>query len=230
MSTLSQLSLVPNLSTKGALEKLIEAFIEAQRSTSKTPPISTLFLKSGITVRGYVLAMSDDTGPQTVVYMPEGETDVSYIHFSEIAGLTVHNAVQLIEQLSDGRVAKPLGTAPSMNELNRLAKGAIEEVNGIADAKMTLTLHEPAAQSSPEVFHALYQTLRDLYIILRKMVGEELSRQHLRERNFQFVLRTAENAEVQVKDVQFSLFVGVDGKKVERVSRESIRTNLEEFL
>jgi hypothetical protein len=117
-----------------------------------------------------------------------------------------------------------------MNELNRMAKGAIDEVNGIADAKMTLTLHEPAAKSSPDVFHGLYQTLRDLYIILKKMVGEELSRQHLRERNFQFVLRMGENAEVQVKDSQFLIYVGVDGKKVERVSRDSIRTNLEEFL
>jgi hypothetical protein len=230
MSTLSKLSTVPNLSTKGALEKLVEAFVEAQKSSSKTPPLSTLFLKSGITVRGYVLALSEETGPQTVVYMPEGETDVSYINYSEIAGLTVHNAVQLIEQLSDGRVAKPLNAAPSMNELNKMAKGAIDEVNGIADAKMTLTLHEPSAKSSPEVFHGLYQTLRDLYIILRKMVGEELSRQHLRERNFQFVLRVGENAEVQVKDAQFSIFVGVEGKKVERVSRDSIRTNLEEFL
>jgi hypothetical protein len=230
MSTLSQLSLVPNLSAKGTLEKLVEAFVEAQRSSQKSPPLATLYLKSGVTLRGYVIAMSADTGPQSVVFIPETENDLSYIHLAEVAAVTVHNAVQLIEQLSDGRIGKPLGAAPSMTELNRLAKGAVDEVNSIADSKMALTLQEPPAQSAPEVYHGLYQTLRDLYIILRKMVSEELSRQHLKEKNFQFTLRVAENAEVQVKNSQFIIFLGVDGKNIDRVSRESIRTYLEEFL
>ena len=231
MSTLSHFALIPNLGTASVIEKLAESFKETAKNPQKKANSVTLYLKSGLGLRGHIVAVTEDTGPKTVVYLPEDakDSDMGYILLSEVVAVVVHQAVALIEQLSDGRIAKPMATAPSMNELNRLAKTAIDEVNAASDGKMTLTIHEPA-QKSAEVMNGLYLTLRDLYSILRKSVSEELGRQHLHERNFQFSIRLAEQAEVQVRDANFQILLGVDGEGVVRVSRDSIRSYLEEFM
>jgi hypothetical protein len=230
MSTLAQFATIPNTGTHTALKRLAEAFLEATKNSNKAPPVATLFLRSGVSLRGSVIALSTDD-PLSVLFVPaESETDLIYILVTEISGVVVHNAVGLIETLSDGRIAKPMTNAPSMAELHKLAKAATDELNTMTEGKMSISFQEPAGNSPPAVYHGLYHALRDVFIILRKKASEELGRQHLHERGFQFVIRTAESAEVQVRDNHFQVLVGVDGEQVERVTRESIRSNIEEFI
>lgn len=232
MSTLLQLAQVPNIGPTGVLERLIEDAREAAQGTQKTLPLTTLFLKSGLSLRGHVIALSEDSGPRSIVLLMQGAQDqaqdLSYVLLSEIAGLAVHNAVNAIEHLSDGRITKPLANAPTPADLHKVAKAVIEEINLLTDGQMTLAVQETGAENSPELLQGLYLTLRDLYSVLKKLAGEELGRRSLEQIGFQFTIRVADVAAVQIKRNACAITVGSGPNGIERVSRDSLRAYLEE--
>ncbi|MCM2282721.1 MAG: hypothetical protein NDI61_12835 [Bdellovibrionaceae bacterium] len=235
MAILAQLASIDNLGILATLEKLAEAYREGRQNPQSPSPFSTLFLKSGLSMRGHILALSADSGPRSVLFLildPKAlePGDLTYVLVSEIAGVTVHGAAAIVDQLSDGRVARPMGPPPSRGDLTRTLKAMIDELNQIVEGKMAADLNGVPENASAEILNSVSLTIRDLYATLRKLASEELGRQALHEKGFHFSIRVGEEAVVQIQKNQVAISIGVRGAHVERVSRESMRVNIEEFL
>ncbi len=230
MGTLSQLATIENLGALAALEKLAEIFAETGPA-----PFATLFLKSGLSMRGQVLALSADAGPRSALFLihdPKARepADLTYVLCDEVAAVTIHNAVAVVDALSDGRVGKPGDPAPARGEIARTLKSMLDELNEICSSDMTGGLDGVPEDSPPEVLNAVALAARDVYATLKKVAAEELGRQALREKGFQFTFRVAQEPQINVNSSQFEVSVGVQGGRVDRVSRDSLRVNIEEFL
>lgn len=235
MGILAQLASIENLGTWASLEKLAEAYAESRTSSQTPAPYSTLFLKSGLSMRGQVLALSNDAGPNSVLFLihdskAQEPTDLTYVLWDEIAAVTIHSAAGIIERLSDGRVAKPSGPPPTRGELALLLKTMIDEINVICEGAMTADLGGVPEGASAEALNAISLTMRDLHATLRKLATEELARQALRELGLRFSFHVGDLASVQVTKSQFEIYIGVQGSKTDRVSRESLRVNIEELF
>lgn len=235
MGILAQLATIENIGTLATLEKLAEVYGEAHRMPQGSVPFTTLFLKSGLSLRGQVLALSSDAGPRSVlflIYDPKAQeaVDLTYVIVDEVAAVTIHNAIAMINALSDGRIGRPGGPAPSRGEIAGALTAMIDELNEICEGEMTADIGGVPENSPPEVLHAIALTARDLYATLRKIASEELGRQALREKSFKFSFRLGEEPGVHVNRAQFHVSIGVQGNRVDRVSRESLRVNIEEFL
>ncbi len=235
MGLLAQLASIENLGVHASLETLAEAYREATQSAGPPAPFSTLFLKSGLSMRGHVMALSADTGPRSVLFLifdPKSQepTDLTYVLCEQIAAVTIHGASAIVEQLSDGRVLKPSGPPPSRGELAHRLKATIDEINKLVEGTMSADLNGVPENASDDVLNAVALSIRDLHATLRKFASEELSRQALREKGFRFAIRIAEEPAVQIQNKQVDIYVGAQGTRAERVSRESLRVNIEEFL
>ncbi len=235
MANLDQLARIENINTHAVLAKLADLYRDAQNDSSQVIPPVTLHMKAGYSLQGHVLSLSGDHGPQSVLLLlhnpsQEEPTDLTYIITSEIAALTIHDAMKVIEQLSDGLISRPSGPPPSMNEISRQLKTLIDELNRSTEGSMTAELSEIPPNSTPEVLQALSITIRDLGSVLKKIASEELGRQALKERGFKFVFKTDIEAKMQVHRNLCHICVGVNGDAVDRPSRESLRSNINEFL
>ncbi len=235
MANLDQLARIENINTHAVLAKLADVYRDAQNDTSQVIPPVTLHMKAGYSLQGHILALSGDHGPLSVLLLlhdpsQEEPTDLTYILADEIAALTIHSAVNVIEQLSDGLISRPSGPPPSIDELSRQIKTLIDEINKTTEGAMTGELSEIPPNSAPEVLQALSLTVRDLGSVLKKLADEELGRLALKERGFKFIFKTDAEAKMQIHRNHCHIFVGVSGQSVDRLSRESLRSNIHEFL
>jgi len=235
MASLAQFADIENIGTHAALEKLADVYREARRNRNQLVPYVTLYMKSGLGLRGQVLAVAKDFESATVLFLTHDPkaaepVDLTYLNSNEIAGVTIHSALVISEYLSNGELHREPSAQLSRADVAQLLRSSLEELNSVGETKMAAEMNDIPETAPQELLQTLYLTVRDLIYVLKKLLAEDLSRQALQQIGFQFSLKVGEEARVQVLNNRCLITTGVRGSQILRVTRESIRENLVEFL
>ncbi len=242
MSSIAMLSNIETSGLSSALEKLTGLAQDYVQTNGETvPPILTLFMKSGVALQGYVINVTPGPERRTVLFAvinsAEGASlelkdleDLSYIFLDEVASITVHQAINIIDLISEGKISRSLGQAPSIGQIENELNQLIENINGLMETQIAADIGELPDPINNEVLHALKATVQDLAYVLKKISLSEISTQALQNNPIRFKITVDDEARVEFNKRQCIVHLGFNGTRALRVSRESLFNNIEELI
>ncbi len=237
MFNITQLVGIPQLGVLSSLERLSEVFQEASTIKGQKVPVVSIYLKSGQYIQGYLICFNSGPEKKSVLIAnyratEDAAQDLSYVFVDEIAGLTVHEADLVVDQLSSGQINLSLKKSPSVEEIQSQIQNFLKDFNKRYSAKVSCEI-APAAintQAKAEV-EALFFGVTDWTRAMRKHGNDEIAQQAFKDNLYKFIFSFGAAPKIESQDgTTIRIVIGIDSDKVERVSRFAIEATLKEFV
>ncbi len=237
MFDITQLVGIPQLGVHSSLERLAEVFQEAAAIKGQKVPVVSIYLKSGQYIQGYLICFNSGPEKKSILVAnyrasEDAAQDLTYIFVDEIAGLTVHEADTVVDQLSSGQINISLKKTPTVEEIQSQIQNFLLDFNKRFNAKVGCEI-APAAINTQEKseLEALYFGVTDWTRAMRKHANDEIAQQSFKDNPYNFIFSFGATAKIESQDgTNIRLVIGLDSDKVDRVSRFAIETTLKEFV
>ncbi len=237
MFNITQLVGIPQLGVLSSLERLSEIFQEAASIKGQKVPIASIYLKSGQYIQGYLICFNSGPEKKSVLIAnyratDDAAQDLTYIFVDEIAGLTVHEADLVVDQLSSGQINLSLKKTPSIEEMQSQIQNFLKDFNSRFSAKISCEI-APAAINTQEKaeLEALFFCITDWTRAMRKHANDEIAQQAFKDGTYKFIFSFGAAPKIESSDgTNIRIAIGIDSDKVDRVSRFAIEATLKEFV
>ena len=162
----------------------------------------------------------------------EAAQDLTYVFVDEIAGITVHEADSVVDQLSSGQINLSLKQTPSLSEIQAHLQNFTKEFNQQITAKVSAEISAVALKvQKKNELEALYFSVVDWTRAMRKHASDEIIQQTFKDATFKFVFTFGPIPQVSSEDGNVIKIIStITGDNVERVSRFVIESKLREFV
>ena len=237
MFNITQLVGIPQLGVLSSLERLTEVFQEAAAIKGQKVPVVSIYMKSGQYIQGYLICFNSGPEKKSVLIAnyrvsEDAAQDLSYVFVDEIAGLTVHEADSVVDQLSSGQINLSLKKTPTFEEIQAHLQNFVKDFNSRLSAKISCEFAQSAAatQKKPEL-EAMFFSVTDWTRAMRKHGNDEIAQQAFKDNTYKFIFSIGPAPKIECLDgSNIQITIGVDGEKIDRISRFAIEATLKEIV
>jgi len=183
-----RLDALPARATATVLAKLLELCQKIKRGVPGVNlPHTSLFLRSGREVGGWLLDMTDDRGENWVLLRAGTptdrvlSTDVLYVAVRDIEAVLVRDAGALVAPLSFGSVSDTEYAAPAPTKMELRRKAAIlgESLAATLGKPLAVSVTLPDGEISDSILSCLDRAVTLLGTLLREQIADDLGREAL---------------------------------------------------
>ncbi len=237
MFNITQLVGIPQLGVLSSLERLSEIFQEAAAIKGQKVPVISIYLKSGQYIQGYLICFNSGPERKSILIAnyranEEAAQDLTYVFVDEIAGLTVHEADSVVDQLSSGQINLSLKKTPTFEEIQTHMQNFVKDFNKRHSAKISCEISAQASTTQKKAeFEALFFSITDWTRAMRRHGNDEIAQQAFKDNNYKFTFGFGTAPKIESPDgSNIKITIGIEGEKIERVSRFAIEATLKEFV
>ncbi|MEW6733981.1 MAG: hypothetical protein AB1489_21825 [Acidobacteriota bacterium] len=231
------LSILPAKTVSAILAELHSLRRRANAGENIPTVLITLHLRSGRDLRGWLIDLSEERGQLAALLQLPGndlhnpQTDLLYLELSTIEAVTIHNAWEVANLISFGRIGAPPGVSPPTRlEVKRSLVELSHSLAQTIDISLSYQVDWNKIPQSGEPLRALAETVREATEVLKGIGQDPLGKEALAKRVKQVEFENGSTPGVSLKGDLLTITIVLEQGRTGRLAHTELRDRIEAVL